>query len=284
MARCGRLGFAWIFLWWSFAFARTGADSLENSFAAAKKDPAKVATLILEASRAIPETPTDTGHRLAERLRPYLVRAFFSPETLAGEASLGVKRHEVRKGDRPTKIGARYGFDGELLAKLNSKFDPKRLKIGSKLKVLDLSDRSLRIVIDRKRFRLALWRTLPATKQRSEQHLLIGYFPIACGAQKTPTPVGVTRICVVQRHPSWRNPKTGKVYGPHDPGNVLGGYWLGLDAKLLGKKGYGIHGYSGAPAKQWIGKAVSNGCVRMVASDIERVFRVVRVGTKVRIV
>jgi L,D-transpeptidase ErfK/SrfK len=115
------------------------------------------------------------------------------------------------------------------------------------------------------------------------QRLLLGYFPIACGAKKSPTPVGTTRISVVQRHPSWRDPKTGKVYGPHDKKNVLGGYWLGLDAKLLGKKGYGIHGYSGAPPEKWIGKAVSNGCVRMLKDDIDRVFRVAQVGTKVRI-
>lgn len=284
MARRSRLAILLWILFGSLAPAGAGAESLESLFSAAKKDPAKVTPLILAASRAIPESPTAAGHRIAERLRPYLVRAFFSPDVLPGESALGVRRYRVKQGDRPGKLGARFGFDGELLAALNGKFDPNRMKVGSTLKVLDLSDRSLRVVVDRARFRLALWRTVPAGERGPSQRVLLGYFPIACGAKKTPTPAGATRISVVQRHPSWRNPKTGKVYGPHDPGNVLGGYWLGLDAKLLGKKGYGIHGYSGAPAKQWIGKAVSNGCIRMQKGDIDRVFRVVRVGTKVRIV
>lgn len=283
MALRSWFGIVFVLVLHTTAFGVPNVGSLESLFVAAKKDPSKVAPLILAASRSIPETPTAEGHAIAERLRPYLVRAFFSSETLPSESQLGIRRHVVKQGDRPNKIGARYGIDGELLSTLNRKLDPARLKIGSKLKVIDLSDQSLRIVVDRKRFRLAIWRNVSDADRSGAQRVLLGYYPIACGAKKSPTPVGATRIAVAQRHPSWRNPKTGKVYGPHDTGNVLGGYWLGLDAKQLGKKGYGIHGYTGAPPEQWLGKAVSNGCIRLQKSDIDRVFRVARVGTKVRI-
>ncbi len=268
--------------------------SLDERFADAKSDPAAIVPLILEASRAISERPTDEGHAIAARLQPFVKRAFFSGEVIPGMERLGILRHKVKAGQLPSGIASRYRIAPEMLLALNPQLDPRRVGAGKRLKVVDLSNGSLRIVVDRKHFRLALWISVrvpgetfdephdPA-EMATTQHVLMGYFPIACGSHASPTPTGSTRIAVRVRHPSWRDPKTKKVYGPNDKKNVLGGYWLGLDKKLLGQGGVGIHGYSGSPPKNWIGKPVSHGCIRLLAEDIDRVFNVARVGTRVRI-
>src|SRR5262245_3555735 len=114
-------------------------DALDLLFHAAAHDPSAVVPLILEASRRIPEKPTAEGHRIAERLRPFLKRAFFGPEQLPDMAQIGIARYRVKKGDVPIRIAARYRVGHALLPELNAQYDERRLKIGSRLKVIDLS-------------------------------------------------------------------------------------------------------------------------------------------------
>lgn len=259
------------------AKAKSAQLSLEALFAAIEKDPSKVVPLIQEASARISESPTAESHALAERLRPVLKRAFESSETFPEMSNIGLTEHKIREGDRPSKIAARYHFDASLLPKLNRKYDPRRLIPGKKLKVIDLRDDSLRLVIDRTNFRIAVWHTV------NGKRILTGYYPVAIGAADSPTPTGATRIASHVKDPSWRDPKTKRVYGPGHKKNVLGGYWMGLSSKGLGKKGIGIHGYSGSPPKNWIGKRASHGCIRLLDSDIRQVFALARVGNRVTI-
>ena len=42
--------------------------------------------------------------------------------------------------------------------------------------------------------------------------------------------------------PQWKDPVSGQVFAPHDPGNLLGGYWMALDPEGLGEDGIGFHG------------------------------------------
>src|SRR5260221_217781 len=65
------------------------------------------------------------------------------------------------------------------------------------------------------------------------------------------------------------------------PKNVLGGYWIALDANTLGTTGIGLHGFTGTPSKNWIEQPASHGCVRMLQHDIDRVFHVALEGTPV---
>lgn len=257
--------------------ATSAQPSLESLFAAAEKDSTKVVPLIAAASARISERPTAESHALAERLRPFLKRAFASSETFPEMANIGLTEHKVRAGDRPSKIAARYHFDSSLLPKLNRKYDDRKLVPGKKLKVIDLRDDTLRLVIDRTNFRIAVWHTV------NGKRILTGYFPVAVGAADSPTPTGATRIASHVKNPSWRDPKTKKVYGPGHKKNVLGGYWMGLSSKGLGKSGIGIHGYSGSPPKNWIGKRASHGCIRLLDSDIRQVFALARVGNRVSI-
>ena len=62
---------------------------------------------------------------------------------------------------------------------------------------------------------------------------------------------------------------------PGDPKNELGTRWIGF------KPAYGIHGTIDPKS---IGKAMSNGCVRMHNEDVEELYDLVVVGTPVKII
>ncbi|MTI82106.1 MAG: LysM peptidoglycan-binding domain-containing protein [Firmicutes bacterium] len=84
-------------------------------------------------------------------------------------------------------------------------------------------------------------------------------FPIAVGKAATPTPSGQYKIAT-------------KIY---NPGSGLGTRWLGLS---IPEGHYGIHG-TNKPLS--IGRAVSNGCIRMHNEDVEKLFSMVTIGTPV---
>lgn len=87
-------------------------------------------------------------------------------------------------------------------------------------------------------------------------------YPVAVGKPSTPTPRGIFRI------------KNKAI----NPGGSFGARWLGLTAP--GGR-YGIHGTNNPSS---IGKAVSNGCIRMYNSDVIEVADLVPVGTVVEII
>jgi len=108
------------------------------------------------------------------------------------------------------------------------------------------------ILINTKDKKLSLYR----------ENKLIKTYPIAIGKPSTPTPKGVFKI----------------INEAINPGGPFGIRWLGLSAP---NGDYGIHG-TNTPSS--IGKAVSNGCVRMFNKDVLEVSNLVRIGTKVTII
>ena len=89
-------------------------------------------------------------------------------------------------------------------------------------------------------------------------------YPVAIGKPSTPTPPGRWKII-------------NKII---NPGGILGTRWMGLNIPSSGGS-YGIHGTS----QPWsIGKAVSLGCIRMHNRDIEEIFPLTPIGTKVTII
>lgn len=248
--------------------------ALAPLFIAADASPDGLAPLLLAGSRRIAELDGHAGHELAELLAPYAARAFASPETGAGFESLGLAVHRVAKGEVPGAIARRYRIGDGLLARLNRKFAPTRLQVGQSLKVLDLSDESLRLVVDRRRHRLGAWRTAPGGGW-----LLVAYLPVGLGAPQTPTPSGTTKVLERVLDPQWRDPVSGVVYAPGAPGNVLGGYWMRLAEDGIGKSGIGLHGYTAEDAELWLGRDASNGCVRMRQDDMDLVYHLALEGT-----
>ncbi len=102
---------------------------------------------------------------------------------------------------------------------------------------------------------------------------LVKAYPVAIGKPSTPTPLGDFAVFEKVVDPAWYPPRTGEVV-PSGPWNPLGYRWVGF---------YGLVGFHGTNAPEFIGQAVSNGCVRMHEADVEELFEVVPVGTPVRI-
>ena len=95
------------------------------------------------------------------------------------------------------------------------------------------------------------------------------------------TPVGVFKVNSKLREPVWTPP--GKVIPYGDPANVLGTRWLGIqpiedtDTSL---KGFGIHG---TWQPESVGTAASEGCIRLKNEDVNELFDIVPIGTRVTI-
>ena len=73
----------------------------------------------------------------------------------------------------------------------------------------------------------------------------------------------------------WYSPEGVFPFG--HPKNVLGTRWIGFEEKE-GLYGYGIHGTA---EPESIGKAESNGCIRLRNEDVEELFDFVETKTKV---
>ncbi len=255
------------------------AARFEALFERARTDAAAVVPLLVEGSRMMQDLEPEPRRRMGDTLEPFARRVFFGPDLLLGAEQLGVGQHVVAKGETPTSIAARYDVGAGLLEYLNADFEPKRLRVGQKLKVLDVSHGEIELEVDRSNFRLAAWRQLA-----SGGRVLVMFAPVGLGATDSPTPTGRTFVTKRAREPEWTDPDTRKVFGPRDPRNVLGGYWMALDAESLGgRKGIGLHGYTGAPSDDWLQKPGSHGCVRMLQRDMDRVFHLATEGTVVEL-
>jgi L,D-transpeptidase ErfK/SrfK len=97
-------------------------------------------------------------------------------------------------------------------------------------------------------------------------------FPIAVGAEASPSPTGEFAIVSRLTDPTYYH---AGVVIPAGGNNPLGPRWVGLS-----KRGYGIHG-TNVPGS--IGKAVSHGCIRLRNRDIVQLFALVQVGDTVEI-
>ncbi|MCT8975049.1 L,D-transpeptidase [Clostridium sp. CX1] len=85
-------------------------------------------------------------------------------------------------------------------------------------------------------------------------------YVVAVGKPSTPTPKGNFTI----------------INKAVNPGGPFGARWLGLSAR-----GYGIHGTNNPSS---IGKAVSNGCIRLLNANVIELFNLVSIGTPVKII
>lgn len=108
---------------------------------------------------------------------------------------------------------------------------------------------------------------------------LIGQFPATMGSAKDPLPLGTWKMTTVAYMPPWHyQPSILKTADKSDPelmikpgpNNPVGVAWLDLT-----KEHYGIHGTAQPHA---IGRAESNGCIRLTNWDVARLSRMVDPG------
>ncbi|WP_058520435.1 L,D-transpeptidase family protein [Legionella tucsonensis] len=120
-----------------------------------------------------------------------------------------------------------------------------------------------------------------------ENENVVVTFPVGIGRKGWNTPLGVTKIVAKEANPKWRPTENLRVEaekngnflpdefpsGPYNP--------LGRHALRLGWPTFLIHGTNRVNG---IGTRVSAGCIRMFPDDIDFLFRMVSVGTPVRVI
>jgi lipoprotein-anchoring transpeptidase ErfK/SrfK len=102
--------------------------------------------------------------------------------------------------------------------------------------------------------------------------IVVAGFPIAVGADQSPSPTGEFTIVSRVSNPAYYHEG---VVIPAGKGNPVGTRWVGLS-----QKGYGIHGTN---APKSIGRAASHGCIRLRNRDMEKLFGMLHVGDVVEI-
>ncbi|MEM9948815.1 MAG: L,D-transpeptidase family protein [Cyanobacteria bacterium P01_D01_bin.36] len=107
--------------------------------------------------------------------------------------------------------------------------------------------------------------------------MLLSSYPVAIGTAETPTPQGEFTVSKMVENPVWQSPWTGEIHEP-GPNSALGLRWIEFASTEAGS--FGFHG---TPTVESIGKAASNGCVRMYNEDVVALFARVSVGTPVSV-
>ncbi|GGE27772.1 hypothetical protein GCM10011571_32430 [Marinithermofilum abyssi] len=109
-----------------------------------------------------------------------------------------------------------------------------------------------------------IWVKIDLWKRRlflMEGSKVVQSFPVAAGKENFPTPIGNWKVTEKSRE--W--------------GGGFGTRWLGLNVP------WGTYGIHGTNQPNSIGHDTSHGCIRMLNSDIERLFERTPVGVTVRI-
>lgn len=168
----------------------------------------------------------------------------------------------VQAGDNLKKIGAEYKVPSDLLAKINNISDPKFLRAGQSLKVIQ---GPFNVIVTKGTFELVVY-------LGPNYETFVGSYPVALGADDS-TPTGLWKVMDRVANPKFWGARNLPPMESDDPKNPLGEHWIalgGLKGESVGMTGYGIHG---TIEPQTIGQRVSLGCIRMKNEDVAEVFR-----------
>ncbi len=197
-----------------------------------------------------------------------------------------VESERALDNDTLLDVARRHGLGFEEMINANPKVDIWVPGVGTPLElptrhVLPDAPRE-GIVINLPEMRLYYY---PKPKQ-NEVPTVVTY-PVSVGRMDWRTPLGLTSVVSKVTNPTWTPPETIRkehtMKGDILPSVVPAGEDnpLGLFALRLGVQGYLIHGTD----KPWgIGMRVTHGCMRLYPEDIETLFKVVPVGTPVRLI
>ena len=176
--------------------------------------------------------------------------------------------YKMQPGDSLARIAKKEGRDyyfARLIQHINGIRNPNRVRVG---KMIKIPRGAFSAVVQKRAHRLLVFLNGQYIKE----------YRVGIGAPATPTPAGTFVIATKEVHPDWYAPD-GNVYKYGHPRNILGSRWIGFEDKG-DYQSYGIHGTADPSS---IGKNISNGCVRMLSSDVEEIFNMLMAGDAVRI-
>lgn len=193
----------------------------------------------------------------------------------------GPFQHDVAQGDSLVSLGARYGIDWREIALSNGLKPGIAIAPGS---TLQLDNRHIVPALEEE---LMLVINVPQRMLFLAIGESVAGFPVALGRRDWPTPLGGFSVLAKEENPTWdvptsiqaemrREGRTVVQRIPPGPANPLGAFWLGLSLGSVG-----IHG-TNAPSSTF--RHVTHGCVRLHPDDIARVYPLVPVGTRGRVV
>jgi len=172
--------------------------------------------------------------------------------------------YRVERGDNLISIAQRFKTTVSAIKKLNGLKD-HLIKIGMNLKV-PIARFSIDIGIEDKLAYLLC------------DGYIVKQYRIATGAPDNPTPTGDFSISDKTQNPTWYTSDGPIPSG--DPRNELGTRWIGIENETTRKRKLGIHGTN---KPETIGKAVSDGCIRLLNEDVEELFDLMSKKDNVRI-
>jgi len=231
------------------------AVTVTGKTGAVKAEPAiKASSKAVPAKRAVtPKKKSEVPSEINDEAMAKRWKNLFSKE-LTKDSIL----YTVKPGDSFYVLAHKNHTTIDLIKRINN-LKGDNLYAGTKLKI---HTASFLIRVDKSKNTLTLYSDgLPVKK-----------YSVATG-KKNCTPVGEFEIKDKLVNPTWF--KTGAIFPPGSPKNGLGTRWMGFD-----KPSYGIHGTIDPKS---IGTQASEGCVRMLNEDVEELYSIVPVGTKVTI-
>jgi L,D-transpeptidase ErfK/SrfK len=199
-----------------------------------------------------------------------------------------IEHYTTTYEDTFTDIARRYSLGYEEIARANPGIDPWLPGAGKDLvipgrRILPSGPRD-GIIVNLPEHRLYYF-----PKRKRNQTPIVITYPVSIGKMDWHTPLGETRVISKQKNPSWYPPES--VRKEHaergeplpavvksGPDNPLGAYAMRL---AITPGTYLIHGTNNPLA---VGMAVTHGCMRMYPEDVEALFPLVPVGTKVWLV
>jgi len=171
---------------------------------------------------------------------------------------------KIQSGQVLSTIARPLGVDWRFIARINDIKDPSRIQAGQSIKVIN---GRFHAIVRKHAFTLDLY------LGEGSDRVFVRSFSVGLGELDS-TPLGRFSVDSRVPNPSWKNPRTGEYFGPDDPKNPIGEYWVGIkgiEESTRGMLGYGIHG---TVEPDSIGKQASMGCVRMLPDDIALIYEV----------
>lgn len=219
---------------------------------------------------------------------PALVEYAISEDDVTGPfASIPDKMEEQAKLDRLSYLGAdellaeKFHMDVDLLKALNpgKSFD----KAGTSIVVANVlhdakdDERAKQVLA-----KIEIVKSEHVLRALAKDGSIIAVYPASIGSEEKPAPTGSHTVRAVAQKPTYTyNPDYAfkgvkakeKFEIKPGPNNPVGSTWIDLSVET-----FGIHG---TPEPEKVGKAYSNGCVRLTNWDVEALARMVRKGTPV---
>ena len=165
--------------------------------------------------------------------------------------------HVVQPGQMLSSVAKEYGVPWQYLAKLN-RTDAKRIKPGQKLKVIK---GPFSAVVDLSDFELTI----------HSHGYFVKRYQVGIGRDNS-SPNGHFKVQDKLTDPTYYGPT--HIIEHDDPENPLGEYWISIGDS------FGIHGTIDPNS---IGKAESEGCIRLRNEDIAEVYDFLSIGSEVTI-